>query len=96
MDYLFANERVVNTVYVSHMNYTYHMVQIADYDVGVITPFYEEGKPVEQGARFSMIRWGSQVDLVLPLDKRYEFEPVNQVTEHVDAGVDKLVEVKRT
>ena len=49
-----------------------------------------------QNERFSFIRWGSQVDLVLPLDDRFDFKTLQNVTDHVEAGVDPLVEIKPT
>ena len=39
------------------------------------------------------LRWGSQVDLVLPLDERYDFDLVLEDTMHVNAGLDKLVKI---
>ena len=38
MDYLKYNERVLNTIYNSSLDYTYYIVQIADEDVNVIAP----------------------------------------------------------
>jgi phosphatidylserine decarboxylase len=94
--YLKKNERVLNEVYVPHMKYTYFMVQIADVDVDAITPFdMEQNQIYTQNQRFSMIRWGSQVDLILPLDPRYKFTLMNSVTDHVKAGLDRLVKVER-
>ena len=40
-----------------------------------------------------LIRWGSQVDLVLPLDERYDFDLVLPDEMHVNAGLDKLVKI---
>ena len=37
-------------------------------------PFKQQKDLCTQNERFSLIRWGSQVDLVLPLDKRYTFD----------------------
>jgi phosphatidylserine decarboxylase len=71
MDYLKYNERMSNQIYVPSLDYTYHIIQIADEDVNVIAPFKKQLDLCTQNERFSLIRWGSQVDLVLPLDKRY-------------------------
>lgn len=96
MMYLKKNERMLNEIYVPHMKYTYYMVQIADADVDVITPFdTDQNELYSQNDRFSMIRWGSQVDLILPLDPRYKFTTLNNVTDHVKAGLDRLVKVER-
>ena len=93
MDYLKYNERVLNTVYNASLDYTYHIVQIADEDVNVIAPFKQQGDLCTQNERFSLIRWGSQVDLVLPIDSRYQFELLLKETMHVNAGLDKLIKI---
>jgi phosphatidylserine decarboxylase len=93
MDYLKYNERVLNTIYNSSLNYTYYIVQIADEDVNVIAPFKQQGDLCTQNERFSLIRWGSQVDLVLPMDERFSFELLLKETMHVNAGLDKLIKI---
>lgn len=94
MDYLKYNERMYNKIYVPSLDYSYHLVQIADEDVNVIAPFTNKQHDVfAQNERFSLIRWGSQVDLVLPLDERFDFELVLEDTMHVNAGLDKLVKI---
>jgi phosphatidylserine decarboxylase len=93
MDYLKYNERMFNQVYVPSLDYTYYLIQIADEDVNVIAPFKHQMDLVTQNERFSLIRWGSQVDLVLPLDKRFDFELVLDNAMHVNAGLDKLVKL---
>jgi phosphatidylserine decarboxylase len=94
MDYLKFNERMYNKIYVPSLDYTYHLVQIADEDVNVIAPFTNKQHDVfAQNERFSLIRWGSQVDLVLPLDERFDFELVLEDTMHLNAGLDKLVKI---
>ena len=94
MEYLKFNERMYNKIYVPSLDYTYHLVQIADEDVNVIAPFTNQQNDVfAQNERFSLIRWGSQVDLVLPLDERFDFELVLEDTMHVNAGLDKLVKI---
>jgi phosphatidylserine decarboxylase len=83
-----------NKIYVPSLDYSYHLVQIADEDVNVIAPFTNKQYDVfAQNERFSLIRWGSQVDLVLPLDERFDFELVLEDTMHVNAGLDKLVKI---
>ena len=96
MAYLKYNERMSNQVYVPSLDYTYHLIQIADEDVNVIAPFKQQGDLCAQNERFSLIRWGSQVDLVLPLDSRYEFETMLDDTMHVNAGLDKLIKINYT
>jgi len=93
MDYLKYNERVLNTIYNSSLDYTYYIVQIADEDINVIAPFKQQGDLCTQNERFSLIRWGSQVDLVLPIDDRYTFELLLKETMHINAGLDKLIKI---
>jgi phosphatidylserine decarboxylase len=81
-----------NQIYVPSLNYKYYLIQIADEDVNVIAPFTNSQNDIfAQNERFSLIRWGSQVDLVLPLDDRFDFELCLEDAMHVQAGVDKLV-----
>ena len=93
MDYLKYNERMSNQIYVPSLDYTYHIIQIADEDVNVIAPFKKQLDLCTQNERFSLIRWGSQVDLVLPLDKRYTFDLLLDETMHINAGLDKLIKI---
>ncbi|MFB9903897.1 phosphatidylserine decarboxylase [Allokutzneria oryzae] len=92
--YLHHNQRVVNRVDVPVLRQPYYVVQIADYDVDCITPFsLAQNQPVSHGRRFSQIRYGSQVELVIPLSERIEFTPLQREGVHVQAGVDPLVRV---
>lgn len=94
MEYVKNNERMLNKIYSPLLDYSYYMVQIADEDVDVIAHFdQEQYESYSQNDRFSMIRWGSQVDLLLPLDDRFEFELCQEDTMHVNAGIDKLVKI---
>ncbi|MEU0517578.1 phosphatidylserine decarboxylase [Streptosporangium sp. NPDC006007] len=93
-EYLRHNQRMVNHVYVSELGQEYYILQVADYDVDKITPFeLRQNWPARQGARFSQIRYGSQVDLIIPLSDRFEFEPTQPVGHHVQAAVDTLVRI---
>lgn len=94
LDYLFWNERTVNEVYIPHLNYHYYVVQIADIEVDVISHFVEQEEFVPQNYRFGEIRYGSQVDLVLPYPMPFEIEQVFEDHVHVEAGVDKLIKFK--
>jgi len=93
MGYLKYNERCLNTIYSPLLNYEYHLIQIADEDVNVIAPFKHQGDIVNQNERFSLIRWGSQVDLVLPLDDNFKFETLVPDAYHVKGGIDPLVKI---
>ena len=94
LEYLKFNERMWNKIYSPSLDYTYYLIQIADEDVNVISHFTNKQHDLfAQNERFSLIRWGSQVDLVLPLDNRFNFELVLDDTMHVNAGLDKLVKI---
>ena len=53
----------------------------------------KQNQPACQNRRFSQIRYGSQVDLIIPLSKRFEFEPLQKPLMHVEAGIDPLVHI---
>ena len=94
-EYLQHNQRMVNTVANIDLEEPYHILQIADYDVDCITPFnLKQNQPVLQGERFSQIRYGSQVDLIIPLSDRVHFPSTQTVHTHVEAGVDPHVAVR--
>jgi phosphatidylserine decarboxylase len=89
--YLQNNARCLNRFYIPEYDYSYYIVQIADYDVDVIQHFNMiQNKVAHQGNRFSFIRWGSQCDLVMPLRKDLNIKPLIKPMFHVEAGVDKV------
>ena len=94
LGYLFTNERALNTVYVPSLDYEYYMLQIADEDIDVIVHYAQQGDFVHQGSRYGMIRYGSQVDLILPLPAPFEYELLVPDFYHVEAG-DPLIKIKR-
>src|SRR3989454_5461393 len=74
LEYLHHNQRMVNRIYSSELGQEYYVLQIADYDVDCITPFdLKQNQAAAQGERFSMIRYGSQVDLIVPLSAPFDF-----------------------
>ncbi len=95
-EYLFYNERMLNSIFAPEINQCYYMLQIADYDVRVILPHStEQHQPYHQNQRFSQIRYGSQVDLIIPLAADYDFECVHSELMHVEAGLDTLVRIHK-
>ncbi|HEX5623037.1 MAG TPA: phosphatidylserine decarboxylase [Sulfuricurvum sp.] len=93
-DYLFNNQRLLNTVFSMGLGQEYYVLQIADYDVDRITPFrLKQNQSFAQNQRFSMIRYGSQVDLIIPLSNRFEYTPIVKAGTHVEAGVDPVVKI---
>lgn len=96
-EYLRHNQRMINRIDVPDLNLSYYLLQIADYDVDCIMPFeLGQNNYVDQGHRFSQIRYGSQVDLIIPLSDRYEFTTLCEPEEHVEAGIDPLVHITET
>lgn len=94
-EYLHRNQRVVNRVRALGLGQSYYILQVADYDVDSITPFeIKQNQPCQQGQRFSQIRYGSQVDLVVPVSELADFVPLQDVGSHVEAGVDPLVHIR--
>ena len=92
--YLHNNQRVLNKVYSSTLGQHYYILQIADYDVDCITPFeLKQNWPCSQNERFSQIRFGSQVDLIVPLSSRFEYRTLQKPGTHVEAGVDPLLRI---
>jgi phosphatidylserine decarboxylase len=93
--YLYSNQRLVNRFDVMPMRQSYYVLQIADYDVDSITPFeLQQNRPMAQGRRFSQIRYGSQVDLIIPLSDRYDLVPLQREGLHIEAGVDPVVAIR--
>ena len=95
-EYLFNNQRILNRIFSMELQQYYYVLQVADYDVDCITPFrLKQNQAFVQNQRFSQIRYGSQVDLIIPLSKYFEFKPLIKVGMHVEAGIDPLVKVTK-
>ena len=93
-DFLHPNQRMVNRIWSSFLDDAYYVLQIADYDVDCITPFWtKQHQPVLQGMRFSMVRYGSQVDLIVPLHRRWQYRFLEETGSHVEAGIDALIQL---
>ena len=89
------NERVVNDVLYPEIGQKYYIVQIADFEVDVIAHFAQPNDFFTQGERFAIVRLGSQVDLIIPFtNKKLTFNFVAEEGCHVEAGIDKLIEVE--
>jgi len=95
-DYLFYNQRVVNRIYSPVIGQFYYVLQVADYDVNTILPFaVKQNQSFHQNQRFSVVRYGSQVDLIIPLSNVYDFVIVQKDKMFVEAGLDPLIRIKR-
>ena len=93
-DYLFNNQRVLNRIFSIELRQHYYVLQVADYDVDAITPFrLKQNQAFAQNQRFSQIRYGSQVDLIIPLSDAFDLIPLQPTGMHVEAGIDPLVQI---
>jgi phosphatidylserine decarboxylase len=94
LEYLHHNQRFVNRIDSAELGGPYFVLQVADYDVDCITPFTrKQNQPVAQGERFSVVRYGSQADLIVPVSERFRFELVQATGCHVEAGIDPLIKL---
>jgi len=98
MRYAFYNETMKNKIYTRYLNQHYYILQIADFEVDVIVPFQATNSYFTQGERFSLVRLGSQVDVIVPyINKDLFFKdliPDDGEIYHVTAGVDQLIKVE--
>jgi len=94
LEYLKYNERMWNKIYSPSIDYTYYLIQIADEDVNVIVPFTTNQNDLfAQNERFSLIRWGSQCEIIVPIDSRFDFELCQEDHTHVEAGIDPIFKI---
>lgn len=95
-EYMIYNERAIVRIYDPAFDFYYYLVQIADREVDVICN-WGVGDTLEQGERLGQIRYGSQVDVVIPLDQKNEFaiDILCEKLDHVTAGKDILLTYKR-
>jgi len=93
-DYLYSNQRTLNKIFAPKLKQFYYILQVADFDVDVIIPFQlKQNFPFHQNQRFSQVRYGSQVDLIIPISKLYDFEFTQEEGMHVEAGIDTLIKI---
>jgi phosphatidylserine decarboxylase len=92
--YLHYNQRMLNKIFSPELNLCYYILQIADYDVDSILPFeLKQNRYFFQNQRFSQIRYGSQVDLIIPITKKFEFKTLQSIEHHVEAGIDPIIKI---
>ena len=97
LKYEFYNERRINTIATPY-DFKYHVVLTGDFEVDVICNFAPSGKPFTQCERFSLVRMGSQADLIVPLVKgmpKLEILIPQDDTYHIEGGVDRVIRIKR-
>ena len=91
MGYMHSNERKISVFYSPPLDGRYYIVQIGDKDIDVINN-WGLGEFLTQGERMGVVRWGSQVDLVIPL-KDKKFEIMVDKLMHVEAGIDPIARI---
>jgi len=94
IEYALYNMRVKNRIFCPWIQQHYWLIQIADFEVDVITHFGDQNDFYTQSERFSVVRMGSQVDLIIPLiNKKLRFESLvdDKISWHVEGGVDALI-----
>ena len=94
--YAFYNESYKNKVVCPWLDHEYYMMQIADFEVDVIAHFGGRSNYYTQGERFSVIKFGSQVDLIVPLkgDKKFKsLIPDDGEIYHIRAGKYQIIEI---
>lgn len=94
LSYMFNNERRISVFYCPAIKGRYYIVQIGDRDIDVIQN-WGVGHHMFQGERMGMIRWGSQVDLIVPLQKGITYKLLVKKLDHVEAGIDPLVKIEK-
>jgi len=93
--YMRHNQRMVNRIDSTQLGQSYYIIQIADYEVNCVTPFeLRQNWPCLQGQRFSAIRFGSELTVIIPCSPHYDFVPMQSVGMHVEAGVDPIFQVQ--
>lgn len=91
-EYIYHNARMINRV-IREDGYSYYIVEIADvYDKAIMPFSVKQGTDYKQGDRFSLIRSGSQADLILPGDFSSATKVLDYV--HVEAGLSEVVFTK--
>lgn len=89
--HIVQNERTVTRFVAEYAGtpLSFYVVQIGAKTVNGIDSYFNVGEGVARGAKFGMIRIGSQVDLILP--RRPEFKVLVKPGERVRAGESILV-----
>jgi phosphatidylserine decarboxylase len=99
MRYAFYNERLLNKVLMPSINQHYYTLLTADFEVDTICPFRPSGAFFTQCERTSLVRMGSQCDIIIPIKKngvKFEcFIPEDGNMWHVETGVDQIVRIHR-
>jgi len=92
LGYLRSNEKRISVFSCHAIKGHFYIVQIADRDVDCILN-WGQSKHLTQGDRFGQIRFGSQVDVVIPVKYLKNYEVCVKPLDHVLAGVDAIIRI---
>ena len=95
LEYMVTNEKQTSLFYCPDIRSRFYLTQIGDKDIDVIVN-WGKGTFLQQGDRFGQIRYGSQVDMTLPLKKGLKYEILVKPLDHVEAGLDPILRIVRT
>ena len=91
-EFLRYNEKRINKFHCPAIKGAFYIVQVADKDVDCAIS-WRVGQFLTQGDRFGQIRFGSQCELIIPLNKKRDFKILVPPLIHVESGVDAIVEI---
>jgi phosphatidylserine decarboxylase len=95
--YLVNNQRAITQFYNSEINRRFYTVQLADDMVNCIVNFneHQDIKLLLPGQKFGQIRSGSGCSLIIPCDDDFDVEPIVNIGDHVEGGIDALFKVSK-
>ena len=91
-EFLRFNEKRINKFYCPAIKGALYIVQVADKDVDCCIT-WRKGQFLTQGDRFGQIRYGSQCDIIIPLNKKRDYKILVSPLDHVEAGIDPILSV---
>jgi len=92
MSYLFQNQKKTSVFHSNMLGQRFYIVQVADKDINTIIT-YDDQKRMRQCSRFGQVRYGSQVDFALPLNKKFDYEILVKKLDHIEAGLDPIIKI---
>jgi phosphatidylserine decarboxylase len=100
MQYALYNERMKCKIVCPRINQHMHLLLTGDFEIDVVCMFGPSGNFYTQGEKISLVRQGSQADLIIPLvaKNRIKFQsliPNDGKVYHVEGGIDPIVKVER-
>jgi phosphatidylserine decarboxylase len=93
-EYLFTNQKRIYTIVNSILNYTYYIIQTLSAPIENIESFIKSKTYCNQNTPLSLFPYANHIDLVLPLDTKFEFQLQQGIETHVKAGLDRIVKIK--